>query len=204
LLLDVARCAVMSAVEDTEPAAGPPCDAPCVEWGGAFVTLQRRGQLRGCIGEINSREPLVKVIARCARAAALEDPRFRPVRPDELSEIKIEISVLSPPRESKAEEIEPGKHGLIVSRGYRRGVLLPQVAMERGWGGKRFLEEACVKAGLERQAWKASGVVIETFIAEAFGETDLQTDEGRNSPDRLKLATRFLRNRLEKSRATHT
>lgn len=178
LLLDVARCAVMSAVEDTGPVASPACDVPCAEWGGAFVTLERRGQLRGCIGEINSKEPLIKVITRCARAAALEDPRFRPVRPDELSEIKIEISVLSPPRESRAEEIEPGKHGLIVSRGYRRGVLLPQVAMERGWEAERFLEEVCVKAGLERQAWKASGVVIETFTAEAFSEADLLTDQG--------------------------
>lgn len=186
LLLDVARCAVISAVEGTQPAASPSCDVPYAEWSGAFVTLQRRGQLRGCIGEINSKESLVEVITRCGRAAALEDPRFRPVRPDELAEINIEISVLSPPRESTVEEIEPGKHGLIVSRGYRRGVLLPQVATERGWGAERFLEEACVKAGLGRQAWKANGVVMETFIAEAFGETDLQTDEGRNSPDRLK------------------
>lgn len=186
LLVDVARYALMSAVDGAEPAAGPLSDVPCAEFGGAFVTLQRRGQLRGCIGEINSKESLIKVITRCTRAAALEDPRFRPVRSDELAEINIEISVLSPPRESKAEEIEPGKHGLIVSRGYRRGVLLPQVATERGWGAERFLEEACVKAGLGRQAWKASGVVIETFTAEAFGEADLQTDKGRNPSDRLK------------------
>lgn len=188
LLLDVARAALMSAVDGTEPAASPPCDVPCAESSGAFVTLQRRAQLRGCIGEINSTEPLIQVIARCTRAAALEDPRFRPVRSDELAEINIEISVLSPPRKSRAEEIEPGKHGLIVSRGYRRGVLLPQVATERRWGAERFLEEACVKAGLGRQAWKASGVVIETFTAEAFREADLQTDEGRNSSDRLKPA----------------
>lgn len=186
LLLGVARSAVISAAEGTEPAGDPPCDIPCAQWSGAFVTLRRRGQLRGCIGEINSKEPLVKVITRCARAAALEDPRFRRVRSDELADIDIEISILSSPRESKAEEIQPGKHGLIVSRGYLRGVLLPQVAMERGWGAERFLAEACVKAGLGRQAWKASGVVIETFTAEAFGEVDLQTDEGRSSSDRLK------------------
>lgn len=186
LLLDVARCALISAVKSTEPVASPPCDIPCAELGGAFVTLQRRGQLRGCIGEINSKESLVKVIGRCTRAAALEDPRFRPVRPDELAEINIEISVLSEPRESKPEEIEPGKHGLIVSRGYQRGVLLPKVAMEHGWATERFLEETCVKAGLGPQAWRASGVVIETFTAEAFGEGDSQPDEGPNSPDRLK------------------
>ncbi len=185
LLLDLARGAVISAVEGTEPAASAPCDVPSTQLTGAFVTLQRLGQLRGCIGEINSKEPLAKVIARCARAAALEDPRFRPVRPDELAEIKINISILSPPRRSIAEEIEPGKHGVIVSRGYRRGVLLPQVAVERGWGARLFLEEACVKAGLEREAWKASGAVIETFTAETFGESDSQT-EGCDSPDRLK------------------
>ncbi len=186
MLLDLARGAVISAVEGTEPGASAPCDVPSAELTGAFVTLQRHGQLRGCIGEINSKEPLAKVIARCARAAALEDPRFRPVRPDELAEIKINISILSPPRGSKAEEIEPGKHGVIVSRDYRRGVLLPQVAVERGWGARLFLEEACVKAGLEREAWKASGVVIETFTAETFGESDSQAEEGCNSPDRLK------------------
>lgn len=184
--MDLARCAVTSAVEGTEPVAPVPCDVPSTELTGAFVTLRYRGQLRGCIGEINSRESLIKVITRCARAAALEDPRFRPVRSDELAEIKIDISILSPPRESKAEEIEPGKHGLIVSQGYRRGVLLPQVAIERGWESERFLEEACVKAGLERRAWKVGGVVIETFAADTFGETESQTDDGRNSPHRLK------------------
>ncbi len=176
--MDLARRAVMSAVEGAEPTASVPCDVPSAELTGAFVTLQRDGRLRGCIGEINSKEPLAKVIARCARAAALEDPRFRPVRPDELAQIKINISILSPPRRSNAEEIEPGKHGVIVSRGYRRGVLLPQVAVERGWDARLFLEEACVKAGLEREAWKGSGVVIETFTAETFGESDLQTQEG--------------------------
>ena len=186
LLLDLARGAVTSAVEGTEPLASAPCDVPSAELTGAFVTLQRHGQLRGCIGEINSKEPLTKVIARCARAAALEDPRFRPVRPDELVEIKINISILSLPRPSKVEKIEPGKHGLIVSRGYRRGVLLPQVAVERGWDARLFLEEACVKAGLEREAWKASGVVIETFTAETFGESDSQTEEECNSPGRPK------------------
>ena len=186
MLLDVARRAVMSAVEGTQPVAGPPYDVSDTELTGAFVTLRYRSQLRGCIGEINSRESLTRVITRCARAAALEDPRFRAVRSDELAEIKIEISILSPPRESKAEEIEPGKHGLIVSRGYRRGVLLPQVAIEHGWGAERFLEEACAKAGLQRQAWKTAGVVIETFAADTFGETESQTDDGRNSPHRLK------------------
>ncbi len=184
--MDVARRAVMSAVASIDVQENLPNDANSHELTGAFVTLRRRGQLRGCIGEINSKESLVTVINRCARAAALEDPRFGPVRPDELAEIKIEISILAPPRESKAEEIELGKHGLIVSRGYLRGVLLPQVAMERGWKTERFLEQACIKAGLEQDAWRDRATRIEVFTAEVFGETDAQTDKTHNSSDHAK------------------
>jgi AmmeMemoRadiSam system protein A len=176
----------MSAVASLDGPENLPNDANSHELTGAFVTLRRRGQLRGCIGEINSKESLVQVINRCARAAALEDPRFGPVRPDELAEIKVEISILTSPQESKAEKIEPGKHGLIVSRGYLRGVLLPQVAIERGWNARRFLEEACVKAGLERDAWRDRATRIEVFTAEVFWETDAQTDKSRNSSDRAK------------------
>jgi AmmeMemoRadiSam system protein A len=186
LLLDVARHAVMSAVTNIEVPRNVSDDANSAELTGAFVTLRRCGLLRGCIGEINSRESLVNLVSRCARAAAVEDPRFGPVRPDEMAEIKIEISILSPPRECKAREIEPGKHGLIVSCGYRRGVLLPQVATERGWKTEHFLEEACFKAGLEGDAWKDRGTRIEIFTAEVFGEASSQIDEKRNSPDRAK------------------
>jgi len=184
LFLDVAHRAVMSAVANIDVPDSLPNDANFHELTGAFVTLRRRGQLRGCIGEIDSKESLVKVINRCARAAALEDPRFGPVRPDELAEIKIEISILATPRESKPEKVEPGKHGLIVSRGYLRGVLLPQVATERGWNAQRFLEETCIKAGLEQDAWRDRATRIEVFTAEVFGETDAQTDKTRNSSGR--------------------
>ena len=178
--MDVARRALVSAVGGTQPTKPPDHRLP-VEGNGAFVTLHRRGRLRGCVGEINAKESVVEVIARCARAAALSDPRFDPIQPVELAEIDIEISILSPPQMIKAELIEPGRHGLIVSRGYKRGVLLPQVANERGWGAERFLEETCVKAGLERDAWKDTGTILEAFTAEIFGELDsAQLDRSTN------------------------
>ena len=96
--------------------------------------------------------PLIEVVAHCAKAAALEDPRFKPVRAEEVAEIEIELSILSPLQDTTLEKIEAGKHGLVVSRGWQRGVLLPQVATEFKWQAARFLEETCVKAGLERRS----------------------------------------------------
>jgi uncharacterized protein len=147
--------------------------------GGAFVTLHARGRLRGCIGQLPSDEPLCAVVAHCAKSAALDDPRFEPVRADELSDIEIEISVLSPLVDTLPEMIEAGRHGLMVSRGWQRGVLLPQVAQQFHWDSRRFLEETCVKAGLERDAWKDPGTRIQSFTAEVFSEADLRIEERR-------------------------
>jgi hypothetical protein len=120
---------------------------------------------------------LTQVVAHCARAAALEDPRFDPVSPDELDGIEIEISVLSPLKTIAPAEIEAGKHGLMVSHAGQRGVLLPQVATELDWGAERFLEETCVKAGLGRDAWKDPATRICAFTAEVFSESDLGRGE---------------------------
>jgi AmmeMemoRadiSam system protein A len=130
----------------------------------------------GCIGQFAREQPVVEVVSYCARAAALEDPRFEPVRPDELAELELEISVLSSPREITFEEIEIGKHGLIVARGWQRGVLLPQVAAEYGWSRERFLEETCVKAGLDRNAWKEPPTRVEAFTAEVFRESEFAAE----------------------------
>ncbi|MCX5795861.1 MAG: AmmeMemoRadiSam system protein B [Elusimicrobia bacterium] len=140
---------------------------------GAFVTLQKRGQLRGCIGNILGSGPLCKTVRAMAIAAASEDPRFPPVSADELKDIHIEVSVLSKPRAVKsADEIVLGKHGVIVSRGFsNRGVFLPQVATETGWSKERFLSELCSqKAGLPDDCWKTPGTTLEVFTAEVFGE----------------------------------
>jgi AmmeMemoRadiSam system protein A len=149
---------------------------------GAFVTLHLRKRLRGCIGQLPGTEPLWYVVAYCAKAAALEDPRFEPVRSDELAEIEIEISVLSQPLDTLPEMIEAGKHGIIVSRGAQRGVLLPQVASQFHWDSARFLEETCVKAGFARDAWKDPGTRIQTFTAEVFSEADFRGEKGSGEP----------------------
>lgn len=140
---------------------------------GAFVTLNKHGALRGCIGNIIGSGPLYQTVSQMAVAAASEDPRFRPVRADELKDIEIEISVLSKPRVVRgADEIELGKHGVIVSKGYlNRGVFLPQVATETGWSKEHFLAELCSqKAGLPPDSWKDPAVKLEVFTADVFGE----------------------------------
>lgn len=174
LLLELARRAVVAGVAKREAIQEFPDDEILRQPGGAFVTLHRRGRLRGCVGQLPSKDPLVQVVAHCAKAAALEDPRFKPVPAEELAEIEIELSILSPLEDVTLEKIQAGKHGLVVSRGWRRGVLLPQVAAEFNWQAERFLEETCVKAGLERQAWKDPRTRIQAFTADVFAEPALQ------------------------------
>jgi AmmeMemoRadiSam system protein B/AmmeMemoRadiSam system protein A len=139
---------------------------------GAFVTLRKHGDLRGCIGHIIPREPLCDTVADMAIAAATEDPRFSPVSLDEMKVIDIDISVLSIPRRvQSADEIELGKHGVIVRRGLRQGVYLPQVATETGWDKETFLETLCwSKAGLPKDAWKDKDTELVVFTAQVFEE----------------------------------
>jgi AmmeMemoRadiSam system protein A len=137
---------------------------------GAFVTLHKGKQLRGCIGTFEAAEPLLSTVQRMAIAAATTDPRFSRVTPDELPSIHIEISALSPLREGSADDIRVGVHGIYITRGMRRGVLLPQVATENGWDRETFLEHTCIKAGLPVTAWKEPDTRIEIFTAEVFGE----------------------------------
>ncbi|WKZ32553.1 MAG: AmmeMemoRadiSam system protein A [Thermodesulfobacteriota bacterium] len=137
---------------------------------GAFVTINRKGRLRGCIGVFASKDPLWKTVERMAGAAAAEDPRFVPIGEDELPDIEIEISVLTPLRKiDDPEEVEVGRHGLVIALGMKRGALLPQVATEHGFDRETFLSETCVKAGLKPDAWK-DGASIYVFEAEVFGE----------------------------------
>jgi uncharacterized protein len=178
LLLEVARRALSAAVEGRELHGQLSEISRQQNLGGVFVTLHRRGRLRGCVGQITAQESLVEIVAYCAKAAALEDPRFDPVGPHELAEIEIELSVLSRLETIAPEQVQAGKHGLMVSRGRQRGVLLPQVATQFRWGGQRLLEETCVKAGLERDAWKNPEIRIEAFTAEIFSESDIAGEAG--------------------------
>ena len=149
------------------PAGGGYLQKKC----GAFVTLTIHGQLRGCIGYVIAERPLLETVREAARAAAFQDPRFAPLRRAELSELRLEISVLSEPRPvCSLEEIRVGDHGLIVRHGFRSGLLLPQVATEYGWDRETFLSHTCAKAGLPRDSWRDPDTEIELFEAEVFGE----------------------------------
>jgi AmmeMemoRadiSam system protein A len=136
---------------------------------GAFATLHLGGQLRGCIGYVLPTQPLYATIAEAAKAAALEDPRFSPVTPAETARLKVEISVLSGLRPIRPEEIIVGQHGLVVTEGARRGLLLPQVPVEWNWDRETFLAQTCLKAGLPADAWQ-HGAELQGFTAEVFGE----------------------------------
>ena len=138
---------------------------------GAFVTLTKKSSLRGCIGYIQPVAPLYKAISDMAIAASTKDPRFPPVSQEELKDIHIEISVLSPLKLiTDTNEIEVGKHGLYMTRGNNAGLLLPQVATEHRWTREEFLRQTCTKAGLPIQAWKDNGTKIYTFSAQIFSE----------------------------------
>jgi AmmeMemoRadiSam system protein A len=173
LLLEIARRSLIHAVENPNSGQIPSAGANPVLSAGAFVTLHRRGRLRGCIGQIGAPQPVIPLVAYCARAAALEDPRFRPVEAHEIPEIELELSILSALETIAPDLIEIGRHGLMVTSGAARGVLLPQVAVQYRWDAVRFLEETCVKAGLNRSAWRDKNTRIEAFTAEIFSEVEV-------------------------------
>ncbi|HEV3278094.1 MAG TPA: AmmeMemoRadiSam system protein A [Terriglobia bacterium] len=141
------------------------------ENGGAFVTLRLHGELRGCIGQVESDEALARNVARSAASAALHDPRFPSVTPAELPDISIEISVLSPLADIAPEAIEIGRHGLLISEGLRHGLLLPQVPAQWGWDREQFLEQTCLKAGLPADAWRR-GARVQAFTTLVIAEPD--------------------------------
>ena len=171
-LLQIARQAIILAVQSFEPLIIQPPEGVLAERAGAFVTLRRAGRLRGCVGQIDPIDALVNVVAHCAMSAALADPRFEPLRPADLPPIEIEISVLSAPKPIRPEEIECGTHGLMVVNGTKRSVLLPQVAFDYRWSAERFLTETCLKGGMVSDAWKAPATSVYGFTAEVFSERE--------------------------------
>jgi AmmeMemoRadiSam system protein A len=169
LLLRLAHRAIVAELRKEELDASPP-STHLAEPRGAFTTLHRAGELRGCIGYVMPLYPLYRTIADTASAAAFRDPRFLPVTAGELAELQIELSVLSLLAPIKPEEVEVGRHGLMVTFGQARGLLLPQVPLEWGWDREEFLAETCRKASLPADAWK-HGARLEAFTAEVFGES---------------------------------
>jgi len=170
-LVEIAKRAVARGVNGAR-AGDVPDVAGLPEATGAFVTLKKHGELRGCIGTLECRKSLPEEVARVAVSAALEDPRFEPVRPAELGDLDVEVSVLGPleridPLDPSAIEI--GRHGLVVEQGWFRGLLLPQVATEWGWDREAFLDHTCAKAGLPHGCWR-SGATVYRFAADVFGD----------------------------------
>ena len=167
-LLDLARRALEAHVRGTTP--------PAVETSandprrGAFVSIFWRGELRGCLGRLTSNLPIRRIVFQLAQAVADSDPRFDKVTPSELADIAFEISILTREREvASVDEIEVGRHGLIVEHGSSRGLLLPQVPIEQGWDRDTFLDHTCLKAGLAADAWRR-GARMFIFEAQVFGE----------------------------------
>jgi len=171
LLLSLAHRSIEAAFDLAELDLQPP-SAHLSQERGAFTTLYVRGLLRGCVGYVLPVASLYRTIAETARAAAFEDPRFPQLSKQELPDLKIGISVLSPLASIKPEEVEVGRDGLVVSMGFRRGLLLPQVPVEHGWDRITFLQQTCRKAGLPPDAW-TKGASLQAFTAEVFGEEEI-------------------------------
>jgi AmmeMemoRadiSam system protein A len=136
---------------------------------GAFVCLKTKGELKGCIGYIRGQKPLDQTVKQMALEAAFHDPRFIPLNEQEWNDTDIEISVLTPMKKiGSIEEIEVGIHGIYIEKNACSGLLLPQVATENNWDRETFLEYACMKAGVSRDAWKSKDTDIYVFSADVF------------------------------------
>ena len=168
-LLKLAHASIEARLRGEQADVTPP-NEHLAERRGAFTTLHLDGKLRGCIGYVFPVATLYRTVAETAAAAAFEDPRFYPVDQEESRRLEIEISVLSPLKPITADEVEVGKHGLVVTHMGRRGLLLPQVPVEWGWDRETYLDQTCLKAGLPPDAWK-KGAKLEAFTAEIFGES---------------------------------
>lgn len=172
VLLRIAHDAILSAVERRPFANVPPSLPGLAEPRGVFTTLYLRNELRGCVGYAMPVAQLYRAVAETACAAAFEDSRFSPVTQEEASKLEVSLSVLSPLFPIQADAVEVGRHGLVISRGGHRGLLLPQVPGEYGWDREAFLEQTCRKAGLPLDAWR-KGATIEAFTAEVFSDADV-------------------------------
>ena len=172
-LLAMAREAIAAHLAGREPAL-PRATGALAELRGAFVSLHRRsdGELRGCVGVLRPEEPLASAVSRMAVAAATQDDRFDPVGAAELADLSIEISALSRLAPIRPEEIELGRHGLLVRAGDKRGVLLPRVPVDHGWDRDLFLAQTCRKAGLAADAWAQAGTQLQGFTATVFSDAD--------------------------------
>ncbi len=184
-LLAIAREAVKAVVSGEKYVPPKPSEPRLLQNAGAFVTLHSHGELRGCIGFIEARLPVYETVSEMAARAAASDPRFDSVKESELDNIDIEVSVLSPLRKiGKIEEVEVGRDGVVIEKGFNRGLLLPQVATENGWDRETFLKYVCMKAGLSKDAYLDPESNLYVFTAEVFGEQKSKKGEERDFAER--------------------
>ena len=182
-LLQVARDAISAHVNGVA-ALDVSASGNLARAGGAFVSIHHRGELRGCIGHIEADRSLLNVVCECAVAACSADPRFPPVGVAELAGLEIEVSLLGPLQwVASPDDIEVGRHGLVVEQNGQRGLLLPQVATEWRWDRETFLAHTCHKAGLPRDAWK-QGAKLWRFEAEVFGESSFNTMDTKDTKEK--------------------
>ncbi len=168
-VLGLARAAIRAHLGVGAPCAVP-TSGPLAQPRGAFVTLRRGGDLRGCVGTFTPTGSLAETVVRMAVAAASEDPRFPPVTADEVDDLDLHVSVLDPTRRMRdVSELQVGRDGVLVRLGWHRGALLPSVAADEHWDAVTFLERTCLKAGLPPDAWKDPGAVVELFSTEELG-----------------------------------
>jgi AmmeMemoRadiSam system protein B/AmmeMemoRadiSam system protein A len=173
ILLKIARQAILAELDNRDYTLPADLTSNLEMPRGAFVTLKRNGQLRGCIGHIVSKRPLAETVAVCAVQAAFHDPRFNPLQKSEVEGLTLEVSALTPFEQvTDTNTIEVGKHGLLIRKGYYQGLLLPQVPVEQGWDRVTFLNQTCRKAGLPSGAWKEESAELFRFSAQVFGESE--------------------------------
>jgi AmmeMemoRadiSam system protein A len=171
-LLRIARATLREHLSTGYLPPGSPHRTSLLQPAGAFVTVHVGGQLRGCMGRIDVEKPLYLTVEELTVAASSRDPRFEPVRLEELKETRLTVSILSPPEPTRPDEVQIGVHGLVVTRGPRRGLLLPEVAVEHQLTVEQFLDETCAKAGLPHGAWREADTRVERFVADVFREED--------------------------------
>jgi AmmeMemoRadiSam system protein A len=168
-LHEIARTVIETRAKGEKPPSFRAQGGKLTEKRGAFVSIHKMGMLRGCIGSLEPQQSLYETIEEMSQAAAFRDPRFAPVVEEELPYLEIEISVLTPMEKiTDPALIQVGKHGILIRKGYRSGLLLPQVAAERNWDYVTFLNETCRKAGLPTNAWKDEDTEIYVFSADVF------------------------------------
>ena len=178
-LVDIARAAILNRLTHS---SAPTTDESTLtdamkQLSGVFISLHIGDELRGCIGSIYAEEPLAEIVAHMAVQAATQDPRFAPMVVSDLNRVDIEISVLSELSFIEPEQVQVGQHGLLLSKGSRRGLLLPQVPEQYGWSREHYLDQLCLKAGLPEKSWKESDCRLQMFTADVFSESSLFQDD---------------------------